>query len=510
MRQQPNSRWIASGVLGLLGLVLGDTSSALAGTIPRIGGGGSISISLYQLIADGTYRDVSDTYLPRVDEVVYVVVNGGGTPTLVPPTGTSPAVTHPPPGTPPTVAQLNPYLNAQTTSAYLGVATNFPSPRSDQSPNTSTPDFDTPTSMTLPIAGSPTGYGFIARDYGGMLVVMVGSDKFVIPKDINPFNGIPDSWETSYSLASLSAPCPNAEADCDPGPGGNGTAGDGISNFDEYRGFIVSGQHVRTDPRVKNLFAHLVTNQCTGGSSQLGGAGLVPLDSLFSNANTLITGTTLSVLGVSAGASVNNTNEWVNDFQSYSEETKTITYVGGIVNAPVFDRRVNLNAVYPVRDVITGLYVQKGLRVTECVDSIMPADLATTVMGSAGLGSANGPDNALIYTDRIIRWVNAKCTGSCNSSPRISTYTGGAWATAATTNISTIHTKMIQYIVAMEIGHSVKLTPTVEGSRKTSYGYHHAPGTGTNMDVQANFSSPTFSIPSLFSTPDQSSFKVHN
>jgi hypothetical protein len=33
-------------------------------------------------------------------------------------------------------------------------------------------------------------------------------------------------------------------------------------------------------------------------------------------------------------------------------------------------------------------------------------------------------------------------------------------------------------------GHCLDLTPTLEGTRKEAYGYHHADGTGTNIDIK--------------------------
>ena len=507
MRWLRNSWWMLLGCCGFIGLLW--TGAAQAAVCPAGTGilpttqTGTVKVLLYKQDGVGGYECVTDTYLPRVGEVVYVRMSNGTQPTLVPHWGVPPLLP------PATLAQLNPYLENLTTSAYQGQATNYPS-STVPPPVALTIDDDFSCVDEMVSFDGLNAYKCTALDYGGMLVVQAGGVKFIIPKDSNT-DGIPDSWLNSYlaTLPTTPVNCQVREADCDSGPGGNPGQGDGISNFDEYRGFVVSGQHVRTDPRVKNLLVHLVTSQCTGGSSQLGGTNLVPIDILFDNANTLITGTTVSVLGVTDGASVNNTNEWVNHFVSYSESTKTNTYASG-TDGTVSDRRVNLNAVYPLSDSITGLYIQKGLRVTECLDGTLASTIANTVMGSAGFGSANGPDNALIYPNRIISWVNDKCSGSCATSPKISTYVNGAWAAAVDTNLINIYRKMIQYVVAMEIGHSVRLTPTVEGTRNTSYGYHHAPGTGTNMDAQANFKSPKFSIPSLFSTPDQSAFKVRN
>jgi len=528
MRRQRKSRWIASGVLGLLGLVLGDTSLVQAATtIPRIGGGGSISISLYQLDGTGQYQNVTDSYLPRVGETVYVVVNGGGVPSLVTHTPTAPAITNPPPVNPPTAVQLNPYLAAQTTSAYLGVATNYPSaPQIVSPPAPSFADDFEPAANVLSIIGSSTGFGFKALDYGGMLVVTVGTDKFVIPKDIN-LNGIADSWEyqNGVALGTIVPPATPSGmvpgADTDAGPGSNAAIGDGISNFDEYRGFVVSGSHVRTDPRVKNIFVHLVNPGC-GGTSYLGGGGTtyVAGSEIFADLNALITGANVLAIGFTANAANGNTTEWVDHFSQW-EENQTVSpgisrplFLSGTDNT-LSDRRINLNAVYPILDAKTGLYIQKGLRITECTDSHLTntATGGLTAYGSAGQGTPNGPDDAVIFTDRMRQKVIALVGGA---TPLYSTCASGGcskskpWTTPATTDTFNIIARMIQYYIAMEVGHAVKLTPTVEGTSQTSYGYHHAPGNGANMDQTFVYNSSThvFSIPSVFGTTDQANVRL--
>lgn len=59
---------------------------------------------------------------------------------------------------------------------------------------------------------------------------------------------IADAWRKQWQVTG-----PDAE-DRDPEPVGNGAVGDGFSNYEEYRGFIVGGQHIRTNPARKDFF----------------------------------------------------------------------------------------------------------------------------------------------------------------------------------------------------------------------------------------------------------------
>ena len=108
-----------------------------------------------------------------------------------------------------------------------------------------------------------------ARDYGawGRLsavarVTVDGKEKEVravfpktgehwvtIPRDENG-NSIADSWEEEHGIPS----CPG-DADDDGEPSGK-APGDGISAYEEYRGFFAGGNHVRLDPTRKDLFVH--------------------------------------------------------------------------------------------------------------------------------------------------------------------------------------------------------------------------------------------------------------
>jgi hypothetical protein len=70
-------------------------------------------------------------------------------------------------------------------------------------------------------------------------------------------------------------PLTDPDADLDGSPGGDGTAGDGLTAYEEHRGFIVGGgsqpkEHVRTDPAVKDVFVHDRDNVGTGHFGQSG------------------------------------------------------------------------------------------------------------------------------------------------------------------------------------------------------------------------------------------------
>jgi hypothetical protein len=79
--------------------------------------------------------------------------------------------------------------------------------------------------------------------------------EVTIPLDNNG-NHIADAWEKSYSLSNTSE-----AADDDSEPEGDGTPGDGLSLYEEYRGFHVQNDpeadqngHIRTDPTQKDVF----------------------------------------------------------------------------------------------------------------------------------------------------------------------------------------------------------------------------------------------------------------
>jgi hypothetical protein len=75
------------------------------------------------------------------------------------------------------------------------------------------------------------------------------SARVKVPKDDND-NQIADAYEDQQGMH------PDAKQDDETRPWGNGFPGDGLSAYEEYRGFYASGMHIRTDWRRKDLFIY--------------------------------------------------------------------------------------------------------------------------------------------------------------------------------------------------------------------------------------------------------------
>lgn len=75
-----------------------------------------------------------------------------------------------------------------------------------------------------------------------------GEELLRIPYDTNK-NHIADAWEDDNGVKDKAA-----KSDEDATPAGDGDPGDGLTIYEEYRGFYVDGKHLRTDPKVKDLF----------------------------------------------------------------------------------------------------------------------------------------------------------------------------------------------------------------------------------------------------------------
>jgi hypothetical protein len=79
-------------------------------------------------------------------------------------------------------------------------------------------------------------------------------NRVTVPRDVDE-NHIPDGgWLTTGSVRVEDPVDP--QKDDDNQPVGDGFKGDGLSNYEEYRGFMVKGQHVRTHTTYKDLFIY--------------------------------------------------------------------------------------------------------------------------------------------------------------------------------------------------------------------------------------------------------------
>jgi hypothetical protein len=478
-------------------------------------------------------EDVTDTWLPswepNATKRVYVAFNFQGTP--VTPTAISlkqdvllPAALD---------GLKNPFVKAPvgvtplvlSTSRYPGRCTNYGAraPLAADEPL----DYELAQSATtITVNGvARQTFALTSLDCGGIAVINVtvnGQSYLVtVPQDSN-LNGIPDIWENQFCPNNA---CPVGNEDNDTGPLSGTPIGDGIGAFDEFRGFIVSNVHVSTDPRQRDLFAHLVNPQCGPAGFFGGGPKTYPLTGgLFDNLASLVPGSQVHLIGYSAGQANATTDEWVDRFSSYSAQTG-FQYVDAngtaTTIAPADDRRINANAVFPLgipNPVVGGTAIKKGLRLTECVAPPPP----TSPFGATGLGSTDGPDNSVVFTQRIVTYINGLIDAGAGRKVRLLVFQNNAWVSTyegagAPTDADrdAVLSQAMKFYVAHELTHSTRLTPTIEGTRQTSYGYHHAPGTGSVMDQAitqkidksaSGFNS--FYIPSVYNGSDLGSYKI--
>ena len=584
-------RWMVRGVLGVAGWAWLGLGLAQAGAVPPTDPttlkqiSSQVTVSLYQLDSSlpatvslqspsrctttGTafYRDVTDCWLPEWSPTgggksVYVVVNGSASaPTLVPPVGT--------PTFPLASGAPNPFLSALTTSAYPGQCTNVGSgTEADFTP------LGPSTTLQISSTTSFVGYELKPTDCGGMAVVQVGSLKFILPKDGTTAvaaNGIPEVWENLHGGNLVPG------ADIDTGPIATAPCCDGISTFDEYRGFIVSGKQIRTNPTQKDLFLRLVASadsvvspscgtSCFGGGTATYPAATAPSATLtvpaaggtpgaiatfttsaavFSNAHVqgeIIgnAGGRARVVAVAGPTSVTaevtqpflstslttgtwkiseslfavvytllppeqvhflQTTEWVDNFTSVTpSQTLNVTDF-------VTDRTVNANRIYGS--------VQKGMRVMEGLN----VDSPSTLGWAYGIGSPNDAGNVILFSQRIINYITTTLIGSATTLKySTASLVNGSWTWSTPTTLgldgpNLILSKAFQFYAAMEVHHSLNLTPDLQGTSRTSYGHHFAPGTGDCLDQAITATSKsgvvTFSIPSLCGNVDQSQAHIH-
>lgn len=440
----------------------------------------------------------------------------------------------------PTALELLP-----ATTKYPGVCTNTGDPQDD------TYDYELLPNAELAV-----------KDCGGRAVLRVnGNHDFVLPADKN-LNGLPDLWEQQESAKLPTQNCPDPQAcfsaqEDNEQTGANLFSGDGVAAIDEYRGFMVSGVHIRTSLTTKDVFVGLVNPQCrkvsgttapTGGEtdSLLGKAAgdgrlIYPTDgtTLFANLGTL-GGAKLHLLNYQPGQVQGpGFTEWVDNLAGFTDGQ--LQFAAG-TDGQVSDRQVNRNAIAP-------LDIHKGIRIIECVDNAVfsPLGFALFPPGTQ-VGHPNEDTNSILYTQRI--WhdyervlstagkngapsafkncalaVSPTCVFyqtyehgfANNGSPKtttttpVKTYTKAEETTVRNVDRNYIVSKYIQYLLAMEVGHSVALVPEIQIAE---YGAHFAPGSGDNLDqrIVVKDSSKTggviYTIPSAYSAKSNNCFQL--
>jgi len=139
----------------------------------------------------------------------------------------------------------------ENTSAFAGRAMNWGS--------SATPDFALVSGTSASFSGKLAKKTINAYDYGGFTTVKVTvtgfpSETMRVPRDDSPANLIPDAGWRGYSTGNQIADT-NDPSSADADTTANNTyVGDGFSRFEEFRGFVVQGQHIRLSPDVKDLF----------------------------------------------------------------------------------------------------------------------------------------------------------------------------------------------------------------------------------------------------------------
>jgi hypothetical protein len=307
--------------------------------------------------------------------------------------------------------------------------------------------------------------------------------------------------------------------------------------------------HLRGDPTRKDLFIFLVNAQATSSISLPAGGSLLgklpnenravypidgtpltaTIDAMSAVARVLVLGQRRDAAGALIFDGTNrSTDEMVDRLQSFSVPAGRETFVYRTSDAvpatlvtitnlnrkstPADDRVINRNRLFGPP--------QKAVRIIESLDVSK-----TTPIGSSSWGSPNGLDEAIIYTQRIVNFINNTAPVTDN---RIyyATHTGTAWGPYTNTFVlsngtvqsvtrSYIISKMMQFVFAHEAGgHDTKLTVTA-----SSLGFHDATGTGGMLDSQVQIITTTdnsaanppgikFRIPSRFLSGHLSGIQV--
>jgi hypothetical protein len=238
-------------------------------------------------------------------------------------------------------------------------------------------------------------------------------------------------------------------------------------------------------------------------------------ESLFAILYNMLSPDRVHLLGYDPSATNFTTNEWVDRFIGMTSPT-TLN-----VSDTVSDRTVNPNRLYGS--------AQKGVRAIECLDISSPSLLGWSI----GVDSPNVAGNVIVYSQRIVNYIINTLIGAATTLQySTASLVNGAWTwsspavvpdanptSSSGDGIATnqdvrnfILSKVLQFSTDHEIGHSLDLTPTIQGTNKVSYGYHWAPGTGDCLDQAITTTSKsgtvTFYIPSLCGNADQGSFLI--
>lgn len=186
-------------------------------------------------------------------------------------------------GRPPAVPVAQFVWQLEDTSSEPGVAMNFPLDAADDEPDLRFADADGAHLVEdrgqRSSLSSPEGFSDTVRiepfDWGGwskltVTAVLVDGRRLVgkprgasepgmrIPKR-STTSLVADRWKSDRGVANRSD-----DADDEDRPAGDGTPGDGLTLYQEYRGFYVGDAHVTGDPRKKDLF---VRNRAAGAAT---------------------------------------------------------------------------------------------------------------------------------------------------------------------------------------------------------------------------------------------------
>jgi hypothetical protein len=78
-------------------------------------------------------------------------------------------------------------------------------------------------------------------------------NRVTVPRDVDENRIADNGWRSNGGTLASDPLDPRDDNDAQ--PAGDGYPGDGLSNYEEYRGFVVKGKHLRTDPGFdKDLF----------------------------------------------------------------------------------------------------------------------------------------------------------------------------------------------------------------------------------------------------------------